>query len=93
MTIPEGVTRISIVRVEERRWLRSCANFASGQIFLHLTSSATACLKCTALAFLIVSLVQSATTLALQASALSRLLYFLPPFLVFLTSWVCSLYH
>jgi hypothetical protein len=63
VAVPRGVTRLGIVRGVGGRWLLFLAHFASGQIhLLPLTASATACLKCAALAFLI------ASPLALSAS-------------------------
>jgi hypothetical protein len=59
----EGVTRLGIEGGVERRWLLALAHFASGHMpFLFVAASATAYLKCAALAFLIASL------LALSAS-------------------------
>ncbi len=52
IAMPDGVTRLSIVGRVRGRWLFSFAHCASGQIpLLPLTVSATACLKCAALAF------------------------------------------
>ncbi len=60
---PEGVSRLGMVGGVGGRWLLCLAHFASGQIpLLTLAASATACLKCAALAFWM------ATPLTLSAS-------------------------
>jgi hypothetical protein len=88
-----GVTRLGMVGGVRRRWLLSFAHYASGQIpLLPLAASATACLKCTALAFLVAAaLALNASRCVLQASALGRLLCSLLALHTFLTSWVSSL--
>jgi hypothetical protein len=52
VAFPEGVTRVGIEGGVGGRWLLVLARFASGHMpFLFLAASATACLKCAALAF------------------------------------------
>jgi hypothetical protein len=62
VAMPEGMTRLGKVGGVGERWLPSFAHFASCQIFHLLAASATACLKCAVLAFLM------AAPLALSAS-------------------------
>jgi hypothetical protein len=95
VAVLEEVTRLGIVGGVRGRWLLSLAHFASSQIpLLPLAASATACLKCAALAFLMVApLALSASRYALQALALGCLLCPLLALLAFLTSWVSSLDH
>ncbi len=63
VAVPRGMIRLEMVGGVRGRWLLSLAHFASGQIpHLPIAASATACLKCAALAFL------TAAPLALSAS-------------------------
>ncbi len=56
VAVPDGVSRLGIDEGVGGRWLLVIAHFASGHMpLLPLAASATACLKCVALAFLIAS--------------------------------------
>ncbi len=76
VAVPKGVTRLGIVGGVRGRQLLCLAHCASGQIpLLPLAVSATACLKFSALAFLMASpLARSASRYALQVPALGCLL-------------------
>ncbi len=92
---PEGVTRLEFGGGVGGRQLLVFAHFASGHmLLLPLAASATACLKCAALAFLIASpLALSASRWTLQASSHGHLVSYLLALLTFLTCLVRSLNH